>query len=239
MASRFSPWGPQPPPVSQGYSYPVVPQFMVPGSRPRLNRRRFTLFGGGGLTAIVFVITLIAVLVRVIPVPCSRGCGAGPGSQINASLYTNQKWGYTVPYDSSEFSVGDQDANGAVFNAQGGDGAISFSAASGTDLAGANQAALDALSSSSFQNLQQIGPVRGAQIGLVGGQGSGYQGNYVDSSGIATPIGLLVFSATQNNVTITVTAFAVVSNSNDDAPYGLKIGKELDFPVTYTAWKSR
>lgn len=237
MADRFGSWSPWPaPPVSSGYTYPVLPRGMVPGSNPRLNRRRFSFFGGGTLAVLVIVITLIAVLARVIPNRCVRGCGPATGNQVTASVYANQKWDYSIPYDGNEFSIGQQDANGVSFNAAGGDGTISFAATPGTNVNGANQAALNALPSNTFQNLQQVGPVRGAEIGLVGGQGTAFSGDYVDPDSGASPIGLVVFSASHNGVTLTVTAFSAASNSNDDAPYGLSLGKKMDFPVTHTIW---
>ena len=238
MASRFGSW-PAPPPVATGYSYPVMPNFA--GGGQKFNRTRMVGVGGGLLALFVFVISLIAVLVRVIPVPCSRGCGPAGGLQLGTvQVYTSQKWGYSVPYDPSVFSVGGQDANGITLNSSDGNGSIQVSATSGNNVNGANQAALNALPSSQFQGLQQIGPVRGAEIGLVDGQGTAYSGQYVDSSGIsATPIGLVIFSATQNGVTITVTAFSTASNDNADGPYGLSIGQMLDFPVTFATWKGQ
>jgi hypothetical protein len=238
MVERYAPWPPPPPPpVATGYSYPVLPPGMVPAMRPKLNRRRLTGIGGSALGIFVVIITVIAVLVRVIPANCSRGCGPATGTVVNASTYTNQKWGYTVPYDSSDFTIGDQNADGATFNTRDGNGSIAFVATSGTNVNGANQAAVNALPSSTFQNLQQVGPVRGAEIGLVNAEGTAFSGNYVDPVSGATPIGLVVFSASNNGVTITVTAFSAASNSNNDAPYGLSNGKQMDFLVTLMRWK--
>jgi hypothetical protein len=54
MASGFGPWAG--PPVSTGYSYPVVPGYMVPGSNQRVGRGRMVGLGGGLLAVIVFVV---------------------------------------------------------------------------------------------------------------------------------------------------------------------------------------
>lgn len=207
--------------------------------QPKLSRRRLSGIGGGSLVVFVIIVTLIAVLVRVIPTNCSRGCGPATGSVVNASTYSNQKWGYTVPYDSTDFSIADQNADGATFNTRDGNGTISFAATSGTNVNGANQAALNGLPSSTFQNLQQVGPVRGAEIGLISGQGTAFTGEYVDPVAGATPIGLAVFSASNDGVTITVTAFSAASNGNNDAPYGLTNGKQMDFLVTLMRWKGQ
>lgn len=242
MGESYYPWGPPPPPppVSTGYSYPTMPPTWVPSSRRKVGHGRMLGFGGAALVVIVVVITLAAVLSRVVPLPCVRGC-TRPGSQaVTGAVYQNGKWGYRVPYDSSVLSIGSQDTDGAQFNDGNGDGGIAFKASSGTDLNAANQAALNALPSSTFQNMQQIGPVRGAEIGLVNGEGTAWSGEYVDPTGSgATPIGLVVFSAAQNGVTITVTAFSAASNDNSDQPYGLVIAQDLDYPVTYTLWKGQ
>jgi hypothetical protein len=223
-----------------GYSYPVMSPGRVPSSRPKLGRRRMLGIGGGMLVVLVVLITLVAVLSRVAPLPCIRGCGR-PGEQaINAATYQNQKWGYRVPYDSSVLSISDQNNDGVQFSSRDGAGSIAISATGGNDVNGANQAALNALPSSTFQNMQQIGPVRGAEIGLVNGEGTAWSGDYVDpTTGEASPIGLVVFSSSRGGATLTVTAFSAASNDNADQPYGLAIGQQLDFPVTYTLWKGQ
>lgn len=217
-----------------------MPPLLVPSERHKVGHRRMIVIGGGLLVVLVVVITLVAVVSRVVPLPCVRGC-TRPGTQVvNATTYQNQRWGYSVPYDSSVLAISDQNADGAQFTSKNGDGGIAFTATSGNDAAGANQNALNALPSSTFQNLHQIGPVRGAEIGLVNGEGGAWSGDYVDPTGSgATPVSVVIFSSTRNNVTITVTAFGAASNDNADLPYGLAIGQDLDFPVTYTQWKGQ
>ena len=116
---------------------------------------------------------------------------------------------------------------------------MDFTAVSGGDTAGAVKNAVNALDTSRFQNMQQIGPVRGAEIGLVQGEGSAYSASFVppDGSGQAIPVAIVVISATQNNVTITVTAFSASDKDLRDAPYGLDRASDFDFPITNTIWK--
>lgn len=217
-----------------------MPPDMVPAARYKVGRGRMVVIGGGMLVALVVVITLVAVVSRAVPLPCARGC-TRPGTQvINAATYQNQRWGYTVPYDSSALAISSRDANGAQLTSNDGEGGIAFTATGGNDVAGANQNALNGLPSSNFQNLRQMGPVRGAEIGLVSGEGSAWSADYVDPTGSgATPVSVIVFSASRSNVTITVTAFGAASSDNADQPYGVGIGQELDFAVTYTQWKGQ
>ena len=243
----FSP--PPPPPlavwaaprVARGYSYPVVPPHEVPGARRKLSHIRLLLLAGGALVIIVVLITLIAVLARPISRACGLFCGPHTGTRlVSMATYTNQRWGYTVEYDSSVFTIGNQDDNGAEFDSSNGDGSVLFTASSGSDLSGANQNAFNALPSASFQGMQSIGPVRGAEIGLVNGQGTAYSGQFAaaDGSG-ASPIGATIFSASQNNVTITVTAFSGAAMDNSDQPYGLDMGEKFDYLVTQLLWKGQ
>lgn len=229
MADAYRPWGPPP---QFGTGYGSIQRKVGPG--------RMVLTGGGLLVVLVVVITLIAVVSRSGGLPCLRGCPPPTSQVVKAATYQNQRWGYSVPYDRAVLAINNQNSDGAEFDAKNGDGGVSFTATSGSDVNGATQKALDALPSSTFQNLRQIGPVRGAEIGLVSGQGSAWSGDYVDSSGSgATPIGVVIFSSARNGVIITVTAFGAASNDNADMPYGLAIGQELDFPVTFTRWKGQ
>ena len=226
------------PPVSMGYSYPVMPTATVPGARHKLGRSRLLLVAGGALAVIVILVTLVAVVSRPQRSPCGLYCGPRIGARlVNAALYKNQKWGYSVEYDSSVLTIGNQDANGAEFDATNGDGSVVFTATQGTDRGTANQNAFNALPSATFQSLQPVGPVRGAEIGLVAGEGTAYSGQFAPADGSgATPIGVVIFSSSQNNVTLTVTAFSAASDKNPDLPYGLTMAGAFDYPVTNTLW---
>ena len=231
---------PPPPPVGMGYSYPVMPVTAVPGARRKLGHGRLLLVAGVALAVIVVLVTLVAVVSRPQSVACGLYCGPHTGARlISSALYKNTKWGYSVEYDSSVLTMGNQGADGVEFDASNGDGSVVFTATQGTDLGGANQAAFNALPSATFQSLQPVGPVRGAEIGLVNGEGTAYSGQFAppDGSG-ATPITVVILSASQNNVTLTVTAFSAASTKNADLPYGLDMGSAFDSPITNTLWGS-
>ncbi|MFN2581824.1 MAG: hypothetical protein ABR498_03675 [Candidatus Dormibacteria bacterium] len=230
-----------PPPVAFGYSYPVMPPATVPAAQTRLPRRRLLVIGGATLAVVVVVVTLVAVVVRPGSKPCGFYCGPVTGQPlVSSTIYANQKWGYSVEYDKAELSLAKQDDNGVQFDSAKADGSLVFTATAGGDVGGANQRAYNGLDTSAFQNLQSIGPVRGAEIGFVNGQGTAYQGQFsAPSSSASEPVGLVIFSATRGGVTITVTAFSAAASDNDVQPYGLALGEDFDFAVSHTMWKGQ
>jgi hypothetical protein len=229
------------PPWAHVYTYPVMAQRDTPGERRKLGRGRLLLTAGVILVVVVVVITLVGALVRPMTNNCGLYCGPHAGPMlISSQVYQNQKWGYSVEYDSSALGVANQTDDGAEFDAGNGDGAVVFTATQGADLASANRAALDGLDGATFQNIREIGPVRGAEIGLVNGQGIAYSADFVPTDGSgASPIGLVILSATHNGMTLTATAFSGQSMDNADLPYGLDAGDLFDFPITNTLWKGQ
>ena len=229
------------PPVAAGYTYPVLPYAMVPAVHRRLSRVRLMAVAGAALAIVVVLVSLLATAVRPTTSPCNLFCGPHIGTPLlTPSHYTNQKFGYTIDYDSTALTITNQDANGAEFDSANGDGSIVFTAAPGGDVGGANQNAVNALPSSTFQNLQAIGPVRGAEIGFVNGEGTAYSGELVPADGgSATPIGLIVMSAAHGGITITVQAFSSSSMDNQLEPYGLVMGEKFDYTVANTTWKGQ
>lgn len=228
------------PAAAVGYTYPVVPSASVPAAQHKLSHTRLLLLAGGAIAALVIVITLVVVVVRPTSTPCGFTCGPRIGPRLlSRSALTIDRWGYTVEYDSHALSVAGKDENGVKLQAASGDGEVDFVATSGSDTGGAVKKAVSALGSSRFQNLQQIGPVRGAEIGFVNGEGVAYSASFVppDGGGQAVPVGIVIISAAQDGVTITVTAFSASDTEVRDAPYGLDRSSDFDFPVSNTIWK--
>jgi hypothetical protein len=231
-----------PPPVATGYSYPVVPTASVPAAQHKLSRTGLLLIAGGALAAVVIVVTLIAVLARPSTVPCGFYCGPPRvGTRlVSPTVYKNQQFGYSVEYDATVLTPANGNAAGTQFQAANGDGEVDFTAASGSDVNSANQTALTTFPTATFQNIQQIGPVRGAEIGFVNGQGTAYTAQFVPPNGSqAVPVSIVIFSSTQNNVTITVDAFSSQSMDIAVAPYGLAMAQVFDYPVSNTLWKGQ
>lgn len=228
------------PPAATGYTYPVVPSALVPGAQHKLSHGRMLLLAGGVVAALVIVITVIVVGAKPSTKPCGFSCAPRSGPRLlSTSAYASQRFGYTVEYDSNTMSIANQDQSGVQLQARDGDGEVDFTATSGSDTSVAIQNALSKLSSSQFQNMQQVGSVRGAEIGLVLGQGTAYSASFVppDGTGQAIPVGIVIMSSSQNGVTITVTAFSATDHDIRDAPYGLDASSNFDYPVTNTIWK--
>jgi hypothetical protein len=227
--------------VSRGYTYPVQAAAAIPAAHHRLSHLRLILVAGGALVLGIVLVTLIAVLARPTTPACGFFCGPRVGPRLLSPVaYHNTMFGYTVEYDSSQLTIAGQDDNGVQLQAADGDGEVIFTSAAGADVNGANQTALGALPSATFQDVQPNGPVRGAEIGFVNGSGTAYTAQFVPANGgQAVPIGITIFSASSNGVTITVTAFSAQSNSNSDAPYGLDKASSFDLPVSNTIWKGQ
>lgn len=222
------------------FTYPVMGAGAYPGMRPRLGALRLLVIAASALAALVVLLTVVAVLVRPVAQTCGLHCGPRVGRRLlSPTAYTNQKWGFTVEYDGNAQSIGSQDADSVSLQSSNGDGEVDFSVASGSDVDRANQDALSSLPSSQFQDVQSIGPVRGAEIGFVPGQGNAYSAQFVTSDGSAVPVGVVIFSASSGDITITVVAFSQQSNDVANAPYGLDMGQLFDYPVSNTIWSGQ
>lgn len=230
-----------PPAAATGYTYPVMPAGTVPGAHRQLSHLRLLIIAGVALAIIVAAVSVIALAARPSVQPCGLYCGPHQGPRLLApTAYHNAKFGYTVEYDGSQLQVAGSDDNGVQLQAADGDGEVVFTAAAGGDTNGANQTALASLPSTTFQDMQTIGPVRGAEIGFVNGVGTAYSAQFVPSDGSqAVPVSIAVFSASSNGVTITVLAFSGQTNDIADAPYGLDKASVFDYPASNTIWEGQ
>jgi hypothetical protein len=222
-------------PVATGYTYPVAPPTAVPGMHRKLPRSRLWIIGGGAVAALVVVISVVAVAARPVAATCHFSCARQQGQPlVGRTTYRNAKFGYSVEYLGSTMSISGHNDSGVTFATQNGS-VIGFTASSGTDVDAGIQTAIDRLDSNVFQDLQPVGSVRGAEIGLVLGHGAAYKGNYIPpGGGNSVPIAVLVMSATQNNITVTTIMFSPYSTDVANQPYGLTEGTQLDYPITLT-----
>jgi len=229
------------PPWARVYTYPLATRDDSYAAHHKRSHAQLLFLALSTIAVFVIAATVLVVNVRPTPQTCGATCGPRLGPRlITGALYRNQQWGYAVEYDSSAMSVSGQDQNGVQLQPQDGDGEIDFTARAGSDPAAAVQNAVNSLDGSEFQNMQQIGPVRGAEIGLVAGQGVAFAADFVppDGSGQALPVGIVVMAATQRGVTMTVTAFSAATDDIRDAPYGLDHSQLFDFSVTNTIWST-
>src|SRR5204862_2643371 len=136
--------------------------------------------------------------------------------------------------DSTELAS--QSATGAEFTTNA--GVIFFDGSSGTDVDQAVSDGVAGLNTAVVQDLQPVGAIRGAEIGLVPAKGTAYTANFVpQGGGGAFRVGVLVMAATQGNVTVTATMISVYYTTNDSRfnnfqPYGLIDGAKFDYPIT-------
>ena len=230
-----------PSPWPRVYAYPVAPRDAAYSSHHKRSHAQLMFLALAAVALFVIAATLLVINVGPTTQPCGTTCGPRIGPRlITGALYRNQQWRYAVEYDSAAMSISGQDQNGVQLQPQDGDGEIDFSAQAGSTAGVAVQNAVNGLDSSQFQNLQQIGPVRGAEVGLVPGQGLAFAADFVppDGSGQAVPVGIVIMAAEVRGVTITVTAFSASTSDIRDAPYGLDHSQLFDFSLTNTIWSS-
>jgi hypothetical protein len=229
----------QAPAASMGYTYPVLPTAAVPAAHHRFSHLQLFIVAGAILAVVVALVTLFAVLARPTPPkPCGFYCGPRIGTRLQSqTVYQNQKWGYSVEYLGQVMVIAGQNDDGVQFVPADGDGEIDFTASSGSDAGAAVQAAIDNLPTSTFQQMHPIGPVRGAEIGFILGQGQAFTAEFVapGTGGSATPVSIVVMAATHNGTTMTVTAFSMQTTM--DPPYQLDKGTVFDYEVSNTVWQ--
>jgi hypothetical protein len=218
------------------YTYPTVPRSEVPGAHHRLSP--LFLIVVGVIVAVVIVgASLGAAAKRPVPTNCHFSCGAFSGPRLVApNVYTSSQFGYSVEYLPDSTKLADQSATGAEFDTD--DGVIFFDGSSGSDVDGAVRDGVSNLNSAVIQDLQAVGSIRGAEIGLVPAKGTAYTANFVpQGGGGAFRVGVLVMAAAQGGVTVTATMISVYYTTNDARfnnyqPYGMIDGAKFDYPIT-------
>ena len=229
-----------PPPVATGYSYPVVPAASVPAAQHKLSHLQLLASAGGIIAVVVIALTVILVVVKPGTKACHFSCGPSTGTRLlSPTAYTSTQFNFRVEYDSSSLKLGQQSATSVDLQAANGDGALHVAGSNGSNVTNAIQTAVNSIDSNTFQNIQQIGDIPGAQIGFVQGQGVALSAQLVpsDGSGQATPVTIMVMAASQNNVTITAVAFGAMDTSSAELlPFGLTSAQTFDFALTNTIW---
>jgi hypothetical protein len=221
------------------YSYPVQSVASVPGARQKLSAKTFLLYGGILFAGVVVLIALIAVLLKPSTTLCHFTCGPDVGPRLAApTYYQNSTFGYRVEYDGNYFKPAASSSGVELSMTGGGGGTLSYSATSGSDVNGALQKAFNSLNTNAFQNITEIEPIPGAEIGLVEGEGVAYSASYIpQGGGRSIPVSIAVMASTYNNVTISVIAVDSQDFSSPTTfPLGFADGTFLDGPLTNTIW---
>lgn len=226
------------PAVATNYTYPAVPSYSVPAAQHKLGRTGLAVAAFATLFVLVAAITAAAVSSKTTTNYCHFTCGPDVGPRLQGSTaYSNSQFGYRVEYESPPFSIGAKDANGVLFSANV--GFMAVTAAKGTDVTGAIQKAIGGLSTSEFQDLQQVSSVvPGAEVGYVPSSGEAYTANLVPpSGGTGQTVSIVAMAATQGDLTISVLAIAPQDLSSvSQLPFGVQDGSLFDYEVSNTIW---
>ena len=189
-------------------------------------RRRLTIAGVAllSITGIGFAVAAVAA-----PAPrqtqCQQGtvCGAPPiGAQAlfafpGYTVWRSSDLHYSLRYPNSIWSVGNQNADDVVLDADNGDGAIIVRGARASQ---ANPAAMIRAQVSSVQS-QLLGVARdthpsdqllGTNVGLVPGPGVIYGGTIASPQGPQQPVVVAILAASTGGVTIGVMTVAPANN---------------------------
>lgn len=238
---------PMPPPVASGYSYPVMPAASVTAMHRKLSPKMVWIIAGGAIAVVVVVVTLIVVLARPTTTPCHFSCITPKAGipLVSSTVYDNSNFGYGFEYINGQFpngatmSLGSTSDSGATINMSDGSQLV-YTASHGSDVDAAVQTAINGIDTTAFQDMLQVGPVRGAEIGLVLGHGSAFTANYVPpgSGGQASKVGIVVMAVARNNLVITTVMFSPYVNDVSALPYGLQDGSMFDYPITLTHFHS-
>jgi hypothetical protein len=209
--------------------YATVPQGGVPR---KLGDHRVRLFAIGAILALVVVISAVATLVHPGPQPCGLYCG--PQSQpplAAASTYTNSAHGFSIDYPADRLSVSADKPDSVEFHSDG--GPIEFQVVRAASLEDAVSQAQQQLDSSVFQDMQEVGPVRGAELGYVPGRGTVWSATYQPpDGGDSGPVRIAIIAAQSGGLTVVATMFSDYDSGTDHAPYGLSGDATFDYPIS-------
>jgi hypothetical protein len=198
------------------------------------------------IVAALAAIALVATLVTVFAVKVStsaQGCGFHCGPDVGARLpdsreFVDTKWGFVVDYSATVLSINQPNpsSDSADFIAQdqsgGTVGEILITAMKATNTSQAVQKALGDFSSNQFQDITEVEPVPGAEIGLIPAVGTGYTANVVSTSGRSgNPVGIVIVAATQGSTTL-VAEMWCETNTSGDAPFYIATDQSFDYVLT-------
>ncbi len=152
--------------------------------------------------------------------------------------FVDTKWGFIVDYSATQLTINQPDpsSSSADFLAQDQSGntvgEILITAMAATNTSQAVRKALGDFSSNQFQDITEVEPVPGAEIGLIPAVGNGYTANLVSTSGSSgNPVGIVIVAATHGNTTL-VAEMWCETNTSGDAPFYLATDQSFDYVLT-------
>jgi hypothetical protein len=198
----------------------------------RLGDHRVRVLAITAVAAIAAIISAVAVISR----PSASACGYYCGPHIepplrSAATYTNAAHGFSIDYTPDRLKVAVDQADMVEFHSSY--GPIQFKVVNAASLDDAVNQAMRSLPSSMFQDLQSIGPVRGAELGYVPGKGTAYSATYVPPDGGGTgDVRVAIIAAQSGGMMVVATMFSDYDSDTAHVPYGLKGDTIFDYPVS-------
>ena len=218
-------------------AHTVGPWTSVPPSRvrPKLAGRHVRLLAVAVIGAVAGGIWVIAALVHPTPPNCGFYCGPHVEPPLAAaSTYVNKAHGFSIDYPSDRLSVAEDKDDRVEFHSKL--GPIQFKVVSGS-LDAAVNAAFAQLPSTTFQDAEEIGPIRGAEIGYVPGRGKAWSATYeAPGGGGSGPVRIAVIAAQVGGMTVVATMFSDYDSHTAHAPYGLAGDALFDYPISNFHW---
>ncbi|HEV7679320.1 MAG TPA: hypothetical protein VGQ42_12195 [Candidatus Dormibacteraeota bacterium] len=209
--------------------YPVTPRGRA---GRRMSDRGVRARAIAAVVVIAGIITVIAVLVRPVSLPCGSACGRPTDAVVQPpATYVNSAHGFAIDYPPDRLTIAVNQADVVEFHSGG--GPISFSVVQAPSVDAAVSQAVNGLSTSTFQDLQVIGPVRGAEIGYVLGAGTAWSATYVPpGGGGASPVRIAVLAAQSGGLMVVATMFSSYDPDTAHVPYGLAADSLFDYPIS-------
>jgi hypothetical protein len=210
--------------------YAAMPPAQV---RSKLGAHRVRALAITAVVAVAGIVSAAAVIARPSPPqPCGYYCGPQSEAPLPApATYTNQAHGFSIDYLPSQLKVASQDSDVVEFHSDA--GPIAFKVVSAASLDAAVSSALADLSTAVFQERQEVGPVRGAEIGYVPGKGTVWAATYAPSGGGGrSPVRIAIIAAQSKGMTVVATMFSDYDSATAHAPYGLSGDSIFDYPVS-------
>ncbi|HVC04454.1 MAG TPA: zinc ribbon domain-containing protein [Candidatus Acidoferrales bacterium] len=191
------------------------------------------------IAVVATLVTVFAVKVSTSAQACGFYCGPDVGARLPDSReFVDTKWSFVVDYSGTVLSINQPDpsSNSADFIAQDQDGntvgEILITAMPATNTPQAVQKALGDFSSNQFQDITEVEPVPGAEIGLIPAVGNGYTANLVSTSGSSgSPVGIVIVAATHGSTTLLAEMWCE-TDTGGDAPFYIATDQSFDYVLT-------
>jgi hypothetical protein len=173
----------------------------------------------GLLVALMILTACDFEAVGIIPTPCPGNCPPPERSNANPKTYmaTHFRLTYFDPW-----TIASSDAQHVILVAQTDLGQISAEVASTTITPGTTAQQLltrktqQVLDPNQYANVQDAGPILGAEIGYIAGAGEAYQADVTDPNAPASSVYFEVMASVRGNTGLTFVALSPLDPSSQD-----------------------